>query len=70
VIAIAGAGEGEGDRAAVFIGEAGEDVAGCLLGGGAGDGLAADGILTRDRGNKIGEDGVTYRATPVGAETV
>ncbi|SFJ84084.1 hypothetical protein SAMN05216275_1138 [Streptosporangium canum] len=30
----------------------------------AGTALLADGILTRDRGSKIGEDGVTYRATP------
>ncbi|MEV4800791.1 hypothetical protein AB0K18_12340 [Nonomuraea sp. NPDC049421] len=30
----------------------------------AGTALLADGILTRDRGSKIGEDGVAYRATP------
>ncbi|MDH2426444.1 hypothetical protein [Sphaerisporangium sp. TRM90804] len=30
----------------------------------AGTALLADGILTRDRGSKIGEDGVFYRATP------
>jgi hypothetical protein len=30
----------------------------------AGTALIADGILTRDRGSKIGEDGVTYRAAP------
>ncbi|MGW2214050.1 hypothetical protein ACWCSD_03600 [Nonomuraea sp. NPDC001684] len=30
----------------------------------AGTALLADGILTRDRGSKLGSDGVTYRATP------
>ncbi|MGW5155758.1 hypothetical protein ACWEPN_09780 [Nonomuraea wenchangensis] len=30
----------------------------------AGAALLADGILTRDRGSKLGEDGVFYRATP------
>jgi len=36
---VTGAGEGEGDRAAVFVGEAGEDVTRRLIRRGAGDGL-------------------------------